>query len=70
MDGFFNGAPELVEQLVGIGKEIQEANGKNEQTVIEVDGVKMVWNHCRSAWERIVPPVPNDEPTPAQLRFF
>ncbi len=70
MDGFFNGAPELVEQLVGIGKEIQEANGKNEQTVIEVDGVKMVWNHRRSAWERIVPPVPNDEPTPAQLRFF
>lgn len=70
MDGFFNGAPELVEQLVGIGKEIQEANDKNEQAVIEVDGVKMFWNSHRRAWERITPPIPDDEPVPAPLDFF
>ena len=70
MDGFFNGAPELVEQLVGIGKEIQEANDKNEQAVIEVDGAKMFWNSHRRAWERITPPMPEDEPVPAPLDFF
>lgn len=68
--GFFVGANDVAQYLVGVGKNLMEEKQKAECATIDVDGVKMFWNSNARKWEPIIVPVLPDEPHPSPLKFF
>lgn len=68
--GFFVGANDVAQYLVGVGKELMEEKQKAEHATISVDGVKMFWNTSTRSWGPIFKPILPDAPRPASLKFF
>lgn len=68
--GFFVGADEVAQYLVGVGRELMQEKQKAECATMDVEGVKMFWNASARRWEPILMPVLPDEPFPAPLEFF
>ena len=69
-NGFFNGATEVVKLLTEIGARSARAADANMQAVREIDGVTYVWENEDKCWTPVVPPVPQDELHPDELRFY
>lgn len=69
-NGFFTGATELAQYLVGNGAEIERAKIEAEQKTMLINGVEFFWNRNNHRWEQLKAAIPDDAPVPEPLVFF
>lgn len=75
--GFFTGAADALNTVVGYGEQIAENKVATNQMRLEaereirdIDGVKYFWNKNRNQWELFEKQIPEDDPFPPSIELF
>lgn len=68
-NGFFNGATDVVKELVNIGVDMEKASVAS-RGIIEIEGRHYFWDPDSKDYVLINPPKPEDDPFPDPYVFF
>ena len=70
--GFFGGATELAKYLIDQGAQRERDTMESLQKVVDIDGIKYIWNRNSNCWNPIKPVLltPPDKPVPPTFHAY